>query len=200
MGVHRLQGVIHVGEHSPPQRLRAAGLGIGGHCGESRRGEPRRRVRRDGPMRYQEGASAGIEEGAGKTRERLGTGSLPGGGIAGGKHHPVSVELEPAHLACGQKTIVEARRLRRQGQRERRLAEPLHVACNQPVGGEIDDAVSIELRALDRGLAGVLLEVNVARRRAERGADGSELIGGVEQGRKPFSKLCAIDRCTLPEL
>jgi hypothetical protein len=31
------------------------------------------------------------------------------------------------------------------------------------------------------------------------GAVGSELIGSVGQGRKPFSKLCAIDRCTLPE-
>jgi hypothetical protein len=51
-------------------------------------GEPRCRVGGDRPMRDQQGAGAGIEEGPRKSRQRLGARPIAGRGVAGGEHRP----------------------------------------------------------------------------------------------------------------
>ena len=83
---------------------------------------------------------AGIEEGARQARQRLRAGLVAGGGVAGRQHHPVGIELELCtSLAVSRPSSI--RGLRRDRERERRLAQPLHVAGDEPMSGEIDDAV-----------------------------------------------------------
>ena len=68
------------------------------------------------------------------------------------------------------------------------------------MGGEIDDAVIGERRALDRGFAGVLAEMNVGSRNAEVLCDRVEFVGGVGQLRQRLRKPRAIDAGALPEI
>ena len=52
------------------------------------------------------------------------------------------------------------------------------------MGGEIDNAVIGERRALERGFAGVLAEVNVGGRDTEVFGNRVEFVGGVGQLRE----------------
>jgi hypothetical protein len=53
------------------------------------------------------------------------------------------------------------------GMHQRRFGETFDIAGDETMRGEIDDAVIGERRALERGLAGVLAEMNVGSRNAE---------------------------------
>ena len=74
-------------------------------------------------------------------------------------------------------------------QRQRRLGQTLDVAGDEAVGGEVDDAVVGERRALDVGLGGVLAEMDVACGRAELLRHRLELVGGVGQRRQRLGEL-----------
>ena len=100
------------------------------------------------PVRDEERARARIEERARKAGERFRPGLVAGDGVAGGEHHPVGVELELRHFACGEEAVVELARLFRQRERKRRLRQSLDLAGDEPMGGEIDDAVIRERRVL----------------------------------------------------
>jgi hypothetical protein len=50
---------------------------------------------------------------------------------------------------------------------QRRFGETFDIAGDETMRGEIDDAVIGERRALERGLAGVLAEMNIGSRNAE---------------------------------
>ena len=95
----------------------------------------------DRPVRDQQRARAGIEERARQPRQRFRAGLVARDGIAGGKHHPIGIKLELRHLARGEQAIIELARLLRQRQRQRRLAQSLHLAGHEPMRGKIDDAV-----------------------------------------------------------
>ena len=72
--------------------------------------------------------------------------------------------------------------------------------ATRPVGGEIDDAVVDEQCLLDRGLARISAEMDVACRHAKCCSNRFQFIGGVFQPRQCLRKSCAIDSGTLQEV
>jgi hypothetical protein len=105
MAFARLAPVDQV-EHGAAQGLGAADLGIAGHLGDGGGDELHRRVRFRGPVRDEEGARAGIDEGPREAREGLGVLRRARGGVAGRQDHPVGVELERGDLGGGKVAVV----------------------------------------------------------------------------------------------
>ena len=68
------------------------------------------------------------------------------------------------------------------------------------MGGEIDDAVIGQRRALERGFAGVLAEMNIGSRDAEVFGNRVEFVGGVGQLRQGVRQPRAVDAGALPEI
>jgi hypothetical protein len=112
-------------------------------------------------VRHQKRARAGIEERARQSRQRFRPRRLARHGVAGRQHHPIGIEFELRHLACGQEAVVAIRRRRRNSERQRRLADALDVAGNEAMGREIDHAVIGKVGVLDRRLACGLAEIDV---------------------------------------
>jgi len=135
-------------------------------------------------MRHQQRPRAGIEERSRQPRQRFGTGLVAGNRIAGRQHHPIGIELQLRDFARGEQAVVELGWLFWNAQHQRWFGKPFHVAGNETVRGEIDDALIGERRSLQRGFAGVLSEVNIGSGDAEVFGDRVEFVGGVGQLRE----------------
>src|SRR5215831_7736813 len=90
-----------------------------------------------------------------------------------------ALSLSLGDLARGQEPVVEIARVCRNGERQRRLGEVLHVAGNQPVSGKVDNAVVAKGNLLYRCLTGVSTEMDVAWCRSDLGGDRGKLNGGL---------------------
>src|SRR5262252_9614790 len=149
-------------------------------------------------MRHKERTSAGIEERAGKTRERLCPWLVTGDGVACRKHNPVRVKLELSDVAGGEQPVVLGGWVRRDRKCERGLREPFNVASDKSVRGEVHDLVVCERRVLEGGLAGVGAQMDIAWRRADALGDGVQLVRCVGETRQA-RQLGSVDPGTLPE-
>ena len=138
----------------------------------------------DRPVRDQQCAGAGIKERARKSGQRFGAWRVAGNRVAGRQDDPVGIQLELRDLARGEQAVVIGGRLRRNAQRERRLGKTLHVAGYQPMGGEIDNTIVGERRALDRCLVCRRAQVNVAAGHAELLRDCLDLVGRIFKARQ----------------
>ena len=129
-------------------------------------------------MRHQQRAGILLCRRPRETRECFRARPIARHGVAGREHDPVGIELELGDLTRGQEPVVEVARLYRNGERQRRLGEVLHVAGNQPVSGKVDNAVVAESNLLYRCLTGISTKMNVAWGRSDLGGDRRKLNGG----------------------
>src|SRR4029077_8131803 len=95
-------GMIDQGQHGLAQRLGTVERWILAQAGEYVGRDPCRCFVVELPVRDQERARPGVEECPRQARQTVGARLVAGGGIAGGKHHPVRIELECGDLRGGQ--------------------------------------------------------------------------------------------------
>src|SRR5262249_39249787 len=107
VGPVRMQRIVDHGEHGLSQGLGVRQFWIACSSSKSAGHQRDRAVALDYPVRHQQRAPAGIEEGARQARQRFRAGLVAGGRVAGRQHHPFGIELQPCDLARGQKAVVE---------------------------------------------------------------------------------------------
>ena len=101
-------------------------------------------------MRHEEGAGAGIKEGAREPREGFRTFGAAGSRIAGRKYDPIRIEFQRCDLGGRQQAVIGFRGNVRRGEHECRLCQPGKIARHQRVSGEVHDAIVAERGRLDQ--------------------------------------------------
>src|SRR5262249_56084825 len=71
IGIEGIAGVIHVGDHGPPECLGASNVGVALQYLECCRGQSCGRIGIDRPMRYQKRIRAAVEEAPREPRQSL---------------------------------------------------------------------------------------------------------------------------------
>ena len=107
------------------------------------------------PVRNEQSWRTGIEEGAGKPRQRFGIAlGARSSCVAGRKHDPIGVEFELGDLRCGQDAVVFRTCLAVRaaiGRREEKrglgacIQDFLAFSCQDAMGGEMNDGEITEL-------------------------------------------------------
>ena len=144
MCVVRLAFVVHRRQDCPAVGLCAADPGFDGlrqHAGR----DLDRDIRCNGPMGYQQGPRPRVEECLRESGQPFGPrGAVCRRRVARGKDHPIGVETEFGHLACGQQAVVQLRALTWRCQHEGGLGKALEVTRDESMRGESDNAVVIQ--------------------------------------------------------